>query len=415
MSSLNVVLVGGGNSTLCLAPLVAHAGHKVFILTRRPQDWSKTVTMINEDKNYIPEERLECVPEKITDDPAEVVPLADVVWLAGVPIHHNPELLRKIKPHLNPEKKVFVGSICTYGGFDWVAKRELEGANYSLFGAQLIPWCCGTAQYGSVGVIYGAKRFLRVVTPGGEDPDNVKPFVSSVLRQRVEDIDFLSSTLWPNNPSIHPPILYGLFKDWDGVSPFKPESVPVLIYKEMTEESAVVTENLCQELQAIVKALSNHFPHNKSLRYNFELKHCILENYEDQVLDRSSLLQVFRTCTAYAKHKVPYKQVEGGVVPIIQHKFFETDLPYGLVTFKDIALMVNVPTPTIDALILWNQKLVEKEFLVDGKLTGKDMPEAITPTQFGLTLDDLAPAATTRSESAPDADAPPAKKIKADE
>ena len=32
----------------------------------------------------------------------------------------------------------------------------------------------------------------------------------------LTDTDFLASSLWPNNPSLHPPILYGLFKDWDG-------------------------------------------------------------------------------------------------------------------------------------------------------------------------------------------------------
>eukprot|EP00965_Chrysotila_dentata_P076677 2531203-Pleurochrysis_carterae.AAC.1 len=35
--------------------------------------------------------------------------------------------------------------------------------------------------------------------------------------------------------------------------------------------------------------------------------------------------------------------------------------------------MIGVPTPTIDAMIEWNQKLIGKEYLTpDGKINGKD-------------------------------------------
>lgn len=37
---------------------------------------------------------------------------SDIIIFAGVPIHHNPELLRQIKPHLPTDKKVFIGTIC---------------------------------------------------------------------------------------------------------------------------------------------------------------------------------------------------------------------------------------------------------------------------------------------------------------
>ena len=48
---LNVVLVGGGNSTHVLAGLASNAGHTVSILTRRPADWASDmfVTCENQD------------------------------------------------------------------------------------------------------------------------------------------------------------------------------------------------------------------------------------------------------------------------------------------------------------------------------------------------------------------------------
>ena len=58
---------------------------------------------------------------------------------------------------------------------------------------------------------------------GGADADGVKPILAKILKMPfLTDTDFIASTLWPNNPSLHPPILYGLFKDWDGKAPYDP-------------------------------------------------------------------------------------------------------------------------------------------------------------------------------------------------
>ena len=188
--------------------------------------------MVNDDTAWLPMTRMECKPELITSDPAQCIPHSDIIFIAGVPIHHNPALLQQMKPHLPRDKKVFIGSVCAYGGFDWVAHRELDHCcDYSLFGTQLIPWCCGTLEYGKTGIIIGAKRMLRIATETGRDEDGIKDLLRPILRQNLVDTDFLASTLWPNNPSLHPPILYGLFKDWDGKTGFDPATLPVAIYK----------------------------------------------------------------------------------------------------------------------------------------------------------------------------------------
>jgi len=58
---------------------------------------------------------------------------------------------------------------------------------------------------------------------GGADAHGIKPILAKILKMPfLTDTDFIASSLWPNNPSLHPPILYGLFKDWDGHSPYDP-------------------------------------------------------------------------------------------------------------------------------------------------------------------------------------------------
>jgi opine dehydrogenase len=387
---LVVTVIGGGNSSPIFATLAATAGHKVYVLTRKPSDWiSKGVGFMNQDEGYIDgAKELRADIENVTSDPKECIPQSDLIFIAGVPIHHNPVVLAQIKPFIRKDGNiVHIGSICAYGGFNWVASRALGEGNYSLFGTQLIPWACGTIEYGKTGVVYGAKRLLRIATEDGQDKHGVKPILAEILQMPfLTDTDFLASSFWPNNPSLHPPILYGLFKNWDGKTPLIKKDLPILIYKDLRTDSSITIVGLDDDLSAIVDALAKKYPHNKHLKESFRMKKCVMENYEDQILNSYDTVTCIMTNKAFGSHKIPYTSIdENHVVPTLKHKFFETDLPYGLVTFKDVALMLDVDTPWIDRIILWNQKLIDKEYLVNGKLSGKDIGECVVPSNLGLT------------------------------
>jgi len=387
-SKLNVVVIGGGNSTPIFAALATDAGHSVSILTRKPEAWNKDdIGFVNDDLDWYPHAELRTTVALVTSDPAACIPNADLIFIAGMPIHHNPEVLRNIKPHMDMTKKVFVGSICAYGGFNWVAAEALGPGEYSLFGTQLIPWCCGTKEYGRTGAVFGAKRLLRIATEGGADPDGVVPILASILKMPfLTHTDFLASTLWPNNPSLHPPILYGLFKDWDGTSPYDAASVPTRIYADMRTGSAHALVQMSDELCSIVVALRKVLPKNPHLQNDFSMQFCVNENYKEQITCSYNAVTSVMTNKAFGKHNIPYTQIEGGVVPTLKHKFFETDLPFGLCTFKDIANMLKIEVPLIDAMIRWNQKLIGKVYLADdGTVTGEHAVECILPSAFGLT------------------------------
>mmetsp|Transcript_2486 Transcript_2486/g.6707 ORF Transcript_2486/g.6707 Transcript_2486/m.6707 type:complete len:403 (+) Transcript_2486:25-1233(+) len=388
-----VTVVGGGNSTPIFAALAKDAGHQVAILTRRPSDWNANdVGFVNEDAGYcdgVPE--LRKAIDLVTDDPALCIPQSDMIFLAGLPIHHNPEVLKRIKPHMDMTKKVYVGSICAYGGFNWVCADALGPGAYSIFGTQLIPWCCGTKEYGKTGLVIGAKRLLRIATEGGADADGVVPHLKGILKMPfLSHTDFLASTLWPNNPSLHPPILYGLFAEWDGSAAYDPATLPTLIYADLRTGSAKALVQMDQELCSIVAGLREHYPQNVHLQSDFSMYHCVNENYEDQITCKWDTVSSVLTNKAFAKHKIPYSQIEGGVVPTLKHKFFETDLPFGLCTFKDIANMLGLKTPLIDAMIRWNQGLIGKEYLTaSGKVDGAHAGECVLPSTMGLTVSTL--------------------------
>lgn len=389
---LFITVIGGGNSTLIFACLSKLSGHKVAVLTRQPHKWSKNISFDNEDVDYYGgQHTLSAEIDIVTSDPAECIPQSDMILIAGIPVHHNPKVLHMIAPYMMKNKRVMVGSICAFGGFNWVAAELLGHGDYVIFGTQLIPWFCGTKRYGNKGVVYGAKRMLRIATEDGKDLYAIKSILAEILKiSDLRDTDFITSTLWPNNPSLHPPILYGIFKNWDGKSGYQKKDVPVLLYKDLTPDSADALVKMDNELTAIVEALKPHYPTNSHLHLNFHLRDCIIENYQNQVKDQSTIASTVKTNIAFGSHTIPYKELQDGlVVPNLEHKFFVTDLPFGLCLFKDIAIMADVKTPMIDTLIEWNQKLIKKEYIRNGTISGKNSGECILPSKLGLNIKTL--------------------------
>ena len=307
-----------------------------------------------------------------------------------MPIHHNREVLARIKPYISDSKQVFIGTICAYGGFNWVAREILgDQKNIAYFGTQLIPWCCGTVEYGKQGIVFGAKRFLRIATESGLDEYGIKALLQPILRQELRDTNFLASLFWPNNAWLHPPILFGLFEHWDGNSEYNPEDVPEMIYADLRKDSPKYIEELNDELLTIVSALAKLYPTDKPMQSDFSMKSCIIENYGVDVGDKSTVVTCINSCKAFAKHKIPYEAKNNGIVPVVKHKFFETDMPYGLVPIKDIAILLDIETPLVDRIIYWNQRLINKEYLRDGTLSGKDISECVMPSNLGLTKSNL--------------------------
>lgn len=386
---MNCVIIGGGNSTPIISVLLKNAGNKVSILTRKPELWDYNISFINNDKKWLPSNEYNNTLDYITSD-YNIITEAEFIFFAGLPVHINEEIIIKIKPFLNKNKHYYIGTICAYGCLNWIIKEHLNDYNITVFGTQLIPWCCGTIKYGKTSIVYGAKKILRIALEKNDNNNNnIMIFLKNVLKQELQVTDFISSLFWPNNPWLHPPILYGLLKDWDGLSTLKIKDYPNKIYGEMTEYSGEIVSNLNDEICNIVNELSKN-SNNNNLNLNYSLHYNIILNYGDDVIDNSTLYTSIRTCNAFSNHILPFKHInENEMLPDVNHKFFQSDLSYGLIPYKDIALMLNIKTPLLDKIIYWNQFLINKKYLINNELIGDDIKECIYPTKYKIKLQDL--------------------------
>lgn len=85
---------------------------------------------------------------RVSDQPRDVIPDADVVFVAA-PANAHPPILRAIAPHTRDGQ--LVGALYAQGGFDWAARAALGprvGAVRAVFGLQNIPWICKAPVYG---------------------------------------------------------------------------------------------------------------------------------------------------------------------------------------------------------------------------------------------------------------------------
>jgi hypothetical protein len=214
---LKVLVCGGGNgSTVTVGLLGSREEFEVYLLTRNPEKWSKEITV---HKRKVEESEIKIIKgkiSKITSNPEEVVPNADVI-ICGGPSHANPIYLQKIAPFVR--KGQFIGALYGQGGFDWAAKKILGDKfdQVTIFALQHIPWICRAIQYGKEAETMGPKKFLLTTAIPISKNEEVAKLVEKLFELPVKTLpNFLNVTLTPSNQIIHPARYYGIFKDWDG-------------------------------------------------------------------------------------------------------------------------------------------------------------------------------------------------------
>jgi hypothetical protein len=386
----NVALCGGGSSAHIL---VAMAGRQqnmdvsAWVMESELEPFRRADQLLCEVSAPLEEDAFECRgTAKYESDPAKVIPGADVVVFCG-PISVYPVWMKGIAPYLGPD--VIVGGLFLQGiHLPAMGKKLNFPDSTTYYGFGLYPFASRIVTFGSHVKVLGAKTFVNICVAGPRERE-VIPFFEQLIATPMEfrrQPHFLACVLNTTNALTHPARMHGIFRDWNGPETTWDEKDLPLFYEEMDEYSATCLERLNEEALLVRDAIVQKHPEVDLSAVKSRLE--IFQSYGDNVGDSTSLLTCYRTNLAYKGITVPVERtdVAGKVKCPAGHRYFQDDIPYGLCVFRYLADLVDVRTPEIDSLIKWGQKVMQKEYLVDGRLNGKDVADI---PLWGYTLEDL--------------------------
>jgi hypothetical protein len=321
---------------------------------------------------------------KISDKPSELIPESDVVIYTG-PVTSTKDVFENIRPYLNVKRTV-VGTIFAQGLVHLLATRTF-GSEVRFFALRNIPWLCRMVKAGEESEIVGAKASIEVMTINLDNhwvKAKLEPLFVVQKTGKWEPViellpDFCPIVFNPANQIIHPARYWALFRNWRG-QPLQEEPSEWL-YRGMDEVAGEVLSVLDEELQQLKTSYHEATGATGCLSV-IPLRDRLLDQYGDQIADRSTLAKMVGTNKAYSMARTPVIRTKLGVMPNPNHRVVTDDIGWGLCTLVSIAERleaagINTPTTMMRMLIEWHQKVMGKEFLYNGRLRGRDCGDLV--------------------------------------
>ncbi len=369
LQRLTVTILGGGSSAHTLIPLLSSSGHTVNIMTRKPQQWSKEIELQYQSTDGEILQQFHGELNKISDNPKEVIPEADVIILC-MPVSKYRIVLHQIAPHIIKDKRVYIGTVYGQAGFNWMVdeiKQPFKLDQVVTFSFGLIPWICRIQEYGKIGITYGVKP----INIAAVEPPSFFEFLNDTIFKKVcvdwfgkgdfqQANKFISLTLSVDNQIIHPARCYGLFKKYGGEWSSE-EDIPYF-YDDFDQFSADILKKLDADYSKIRNQIKNMYP---EIDFPFMLDYLTQDRVTNET-EQITVLESFLTSDTLGAIRTPAIQTKAGTWQIdTDHRFFTDDIHYGVCIAKWIADQFELEVPMIDEIIRWAQEL-RGEKLIEG-------------------------------------------------
>ncbi len=320
---------GGGLGHTCAGVLSNRKDVTVDLLTNRPGQWNHEYVV------NIPEgQPLTGKLKIITNNPEEVIPYADIVFLC-LPAFRVEEEIIKIKPYLKVE--TIVGAVFGCTGFFLFSHKHLS-PSAKLFAFQRVPYVSRVVEYGKEANLLGYRDKLIMAVENVGDKETFRKQVESLFGEKTVLADsFYEVTLSNSNPILHTGRLYTMWKDWDG-SPYDRCS---LFYNEWTNAASELEIEMDKEFFTLLNKLNVNTTHIESL----------LQHYE--AYNAGEMTSKLRSIESLSTILSPMKQVDKGWVPDFGSRYFIEDFPFGLKTIYDLCIENDVICPNITRVLTW--------------------------------------------------------------
>ena len=381
MSKLTIC--GGGNAAHVLIALAASLGWEVDVFAPLADEADRlqagaaaggiTATFGNHSVTG--------QPRRISPYPVQVIPGSELVLLA-LPAFAHGNTLRAIAPHLEPGAAV--GALPARSGFDFQARAIFhQQPTTRLFGLQTLPWACRITTYGQVVEVLGTKAVVDVAVSPETETAILAETLANLLGIKLNPVaSFLTLSLANTGQLIHPGIMFGLCRGKE-TSTFAAADIP-LFYQGVDESTAAVLQAMSDEVQAVARAVAAHY-HKFKVQEVATLLNWLLHSYPNDIANSRTLHRAFNTNLAYTGLRVPTSPAGPDTYSIdFSARYLAEDVPFGLVVLRGIAELAGVATPTIDNVITWAQARLNRQYLVEGSLSGSDLPQTRAPQIYGI-------------------------------
>ena len=333
---MKICICGGGNlGHVTAGYFAAQEDIQVSLLTTKPELWSQYLEVVDgEGKTY------KGKVEKISSNPQEVIPEADIVLicLPGYAIH---DVLCSISPWLNI--KTWMGTVVSSTGFFFEAMKVLP-KEQPLFGFQRVPFISRIINYGHIAELKGYKESLSVAVEQTANKEFIRGTLEKLFNTPIKLLDsYYEVSLSNSNPLLHTARLYTMWKDWvPGTSYDKnPE-----FYSDWTIEAAELLIEMDEEFQTLLRKIGLKKGAIPS----------VLQYYESS--DAKSLTMKLQSIPAFKGISSPMVVNKyGKYEPDFSSRYFTEDFPYGMRFIIETAHQYNVDIPIIEKVYKWEMNI----------------------------------------------------------
>lgn len=369
MRKMNITVIGAGNVGTFISGEFTRKGHDVTIYTRDVSKWCNSIYVNDLDSGEV-----YCYsPYNITSNLEVAVSNADLI-IFSLPTFAIKKIIDECTSFINAG--TYIGFYPGLGGIEFACKPLLD-KGCVIFGTQRISSVVRLKKYGESVITSGKRKELFL----GCIPKKYRNVVADMMADLLSiDVfclpNYLSVTLTPSNPLLHPTRLYTIFKDYkDGVIY---DNIP-LFYEDWDMESSDNLIRCNDELEMVIDKI------NLDLTYIRPL----LEHYESNNLEE--LTNKIRSIKSFKGILTPSVKVDKGFIPDVSNRYFSADFPYGLILIKAFAIICGVNTERIDSIIDWYQNLVDKKYIdLNNNTFTDDSYELFIPQLYGVnTVDDI--------------------------
>jgi len=284
-------------------------------------------------------------PAAVTADIQEALAGADIVMVV-VPAFGHKTMAKTCAPFLEDGQIVVLNPGCCGGALEFAQVLKNEGCQRDLILAETTSLLYAVKKEGTAGVwVRGLKHDLPLATFPATQTEAVLARLKPAFPQFVPAVNVLDTSLNNLNNMAHPPVSIlnlGLvegkrFEEWymylDGCTP----------------SVCRVEETIDVERLEIVRAFG--LPEVSDLEWN-------LRYYGHQGMRGKNLYEINQMSPIHGAARGPRTT---------KHRYYEEDIPYGLVPLASLGKLVGVPTPTMDALITLGSVINETDYRSEGR------------------------------------------------